>query len=85
MQVRELAVLGFVSFTATVILQFIHLPEDKKMIFEFAHVLMFGTAIAYALEIGRISSQVSTRGADLRLELPARPAARRARLTRRSC
>ena len=30
----QLAILGFVSFTATVILQFIPLPEDKKMLFE---------------------------------------------------
>ena len=56
--VKELAILGFVSFTATVIMQFIHLTEDKKMLFEYAHVLMFGTAIAYAKEIALISSQL---------------------------
>mmetsp|Transcript_29548 Transcript_29548/g.61840 ORF Transcript_29548/g.61840 Transcript_29548/m.61840 type:complete len:276 (-) Transcript_29548:284-1111(-) len=57
--VKELAILGFVSFTATVILQFVHTAEDKKMLFEYAHVLMFGTAIAYAKEIALISSQIS--------------------------
>ena len=52
---RELAVLGFVSFTATVIQQFVSLPEDTKETFEYSHVLMFVTAIFYAIEIAVIS------------------------------
>ena len=41
--VTELAILGFVSFTATVILQFVHLDEETHESFEYAHVLMFIT------------------------------------------
>jgi hypothetical protein len=48
---RELTILGFVSFTATIALQFAQLEEEPKMIFEFAHVLMFTLAIMYAKEI----------------------------------
>lgn len=33
--VTELAILGFVSFTATVILQFVHLAEENRMLFEY--------------------------------------------------
>eukprot|EP00966_Prymnesium_polylepis_P103665 2400046-Prymnesium_polylepis.1 len=53
--VRELAVLGFVSFTATVIQQFVQLSEETKETFEYSHVLMFVTAIFYAVEISVIS------------------------------
>ena len=34
------------------------LQEDKKMLFEYAHVLMFATAVAYAKEIALISTQI---------------------------
>ena len=51
--IRELAILGFVSFTATVLLQFVELPggEETHESFEFSHVLMFVTACFYAIEI----------------------------------
>ena len=52
---RELAILGFVSFTATVILQFVALDEKHRELFEFSHVLMFVTAVFYALEIATVS------------------------------
>ena len=52
---RELAILGFVSFTATVILQFVHLEEEKHELFEYAHVLMFTIAVVYAKEIAIVS------------------------------
>ena len=48
---RELTILGFVSFSATITLQFVVLPEADHLIFEFAHVLMFTLAIMYAKEI----------------------------------
>ena len=55
----ELAVLGFVSFTSTVALQFMNLEsvggEETKESFEFSHVLMFTTAVFYALEIGVVA------------------------------
>ena len=43
--VSELAILGFVSFTATVIMQFLELHEETKLTFEYSHVLMFVTAV----------------------------------------
>ena len=46
-QVRELAILGFVSFTATVLMQFIKLHEEMKEFFEYSHVLLFLTAVFY--------------------------------------
>ena len=48
---RELTILGFVSFSATITLQAVHLPEDDHLIFEYAHVLMFTLAIMYSKEI----------------------------------
>ena len=40
---------------AQVIQQFISLPEETKETFEYSHVLMFVTAIFYAIEIAMIS------------------------------
>ena len=59
-QVRELAILGFVSFTATVIMQFVPLSEEATESFEYSHVLLFVTAIFYAVEISVISVVVPT-------------------------
>ena len=47
--------LGFVSFTATVIMQFVPLSEEATESFEYSHVLLFVTAIFYAVEISVIS------------------------------
>ena len=58
--IRELAVLGFVSFTATVILQFVVMIEETKLTFEYSHVLMFITAVFFAIEIAVISNNLPT-------------------------
>ena len=55
---RELAILGFVSFTATVVMQFTHLGETEEL-FEYAHVLLFATAIMYVKEIAFVSRSVN--------------------------
>ena len=44
---RELAILGFVSFTATVLMQFVTLGEETRDFFEYSHVLLFLTAVFY--------------------------------------
>ena len=51
---RELTILGFVSFSATITLQAVHLPEDDHLIFEYAHVLMFTLAIMYSKETSKV-------------------------------
>ena len=38
--VRELAVLGFLSFSSSVLLQFVILPEETVQLFEYAHTVM---------------------------------------------
>ena len=58
MMLRELTILGFVSFVATVILQFVLIPEEDKQIFEYAHVLMFTLAIFYAAQIAITAFQL---------------------------
>lgn len=52
---RELTILGFVSFSATITLQMVNLEEESELLFEYAHVLMFSIAIFYALEIANNS------------------------------
>ena len=39
-------------------MQFVKLAEENKMLFEYAHVLMFATAVMYAKEIALISVQI---------------------------
>ena len=57
--IRELAILGFVSFTATVLKQFLQtVPESDLQLFEYAHVLLFTTACAYVKEIALVSRQL---------------------------
>ena len=57
--IRELAILGFVSFTATVLKQFLQrVPESDLQLFEYAHVLLFTTACAYVKEIAIVNSQL---------------------------
>ena len=56
--IKELAILGFVSLTATMLLQFVHLPHIQHLLFEYAHVLLFITAVMYAKEIYIISGTV---------------------------
>ena len=50
---KELTILGFVAFSATMLIQAEVLPltHGQHLCFEFAHVLMFTTAIFYAKEI----------------------------------
>ena len=50
---KELTILGFVAFSATMLIQAEWLPltHGQHLCFEFAHVLMFTTAIVYAKEI----------------------------------
>ena len=50
---KELTILGFVAFSATMLIQAEMLPltHGQHLCFEFAHVLMFSTAIVYAKEI----------------------------------
>ena len=55
---RELAILGFVSFTATVVMQFTHIGETEEL-FEYAHVLLFATAIMYVKEIAFVARSVN--------------------------
>ena len=58
--VKELAILGFVSFTATVSMQFLKLEEEHREFFEYAHVLLFLSAVFYAVEISFISIQLDS-------------------------
>ena len=54
---KELTILGFVAFSATMLIQAETLPltHDQHLNFEFAHILMFTTAIVYAKEIFSVS------------------------------
>ena len=54
---KELTILGFVAFSATMLIQAEWLPmsHGQHLCFEFAHILMFTTAIVYAKEIFLVS------------------------------
>ena len=64
---RELAILGFVSFTATVLMQFVELG-DMEVLFEYAHVLLFATAIMYVKEIALVARIVRDLKQDFRAQ-----------------
>ena len=57
---KELTILGFVAFSATMLIQAEMLPltHGQHLCFEFAHVLMFTTAIFYAKEIFLVSGSL---------------------------
>ena len=57
---KELTILGFVAFSATMLIQAEMLPltHGQHLCFEFAHVLMFATAIFYAKEIFLVSGML---------------------------
>ena len=57
---KELTILGFVAFSATMLIQAEMLPltHEQHLCFEFAHVLMFATAVTYAKEIFLVSGML---------------------------
>lgn len=65
---KELTILGFVAFSATMLIQAEMLPltHGQHLCFEFAHVLMFTTAIFYAKEIFLVAGML--KGIKLKFE-----------------
>ena len=57
---KELTILGFVAFSATVLLQaeLLTLNHEQHLNYEFSHILMFSTAIVYAKEIFFVSAML---------------------------